>query len=333
VNAVDQLIVESFKKNPILGVLLGVLMDGGRVVSTGPVASELLSLVPDILFFEQRDPGAISWFEDFSVKDLIFVENQSVDFLWQLARSTGAQVVLLSNAPSDESLVDYRCEEKDLRSALLNLKPTFERLKEFKGQIHFDGSRLNKGLFLDRDGVLIEDLGYVKDPQDVHLLKGVVAGLKKARELDYRLFVVTNQSGIGRGFFNFSTYEKVNQRMLQLLADQGVFIDKVVPAPYFEGSQYASGLVRKSLRKPRPGMIHSVVADFRIDLSQSIMVGDKARDLMAAAVGGISKCYLYKTKTSDEEQKSWRYWPLISRTGMDLALPEIRQLEEVFGDQ
>ncbi len=329
-NVVDQIITQAHQQNPILGGLLGVLMDGGRVISTSEKISELLSMVPDVFFFEQRPLSDLKTFTDFSYKDLIFFENPSVDLLWNFSHISGAQVAVLSLAEFDASLSDYQVKEEDLRSALMSIRPLMGKVKEFHGDISFDGSRLRKGLFLDRDGVVIEDVSYIQNPDQVKIAPGVVSALKKARELDYQIFIVTNQSGLGRGLYNFSSYEKVNHRMLQLLANEGVFIDEVVKAPYFEKSQYASGLVRKSLRKPRPGMIHSVAAKFRIDLTSSIMVGDKATDLMAAAVSGIEKCFLMKTSNAEEEHKSWRYWPVVSRTKVGLRLPEIKSLEEIF---
>lgn len=315
-NAVDQIISRAHEENPILGALLGVLMDGGRIVSSSSRISELLSMVPDVFFFEQKDLSAdnLGFFSDYDAKDLIFIdENASVDMLWDISHRTGAQVALFSQIGSDEALCDYILEEKDLRSALMNIRPLFEKLKVFKGQVSLDGSRLNKALFLDRDGVVIDDKGYIQNPEDVELVPEIIPLLKHARSLGYRLMIVTNQSGIGRGMFNFSSYDKVNERMLQLLSQSGVVIDRVVKAAYYDKSKYASGLVRKSLRKPRPGMFHSVVAEFGIDLSSSVMVGDRARDLMAAAVSGVRRMYLVESKDLVQESQAWGQWPLRSR--------------------
>jgi D-glycero-D-manno-heptose 1,7-bisphosphate phosphatase len=214
---------------------------------------------------------------------------------------------------SDPSLCDYIIEERNLRSALMEIKPLFEKLKGFKGEISFDGSRLNKCLFLDRDGVVIEDVEYIKDPNQVRLVPKMINVLKAAREKGYRLVIVTNQSGIGRGMYNWGVFEKVNDRMLELLAAEGVVIDRILMSAYFENSQYASGIARKSLRKPRPGMIHTVSAELRIDLAASIMVGDRARDLMAAAVAGIQKLFLMSSKDSAQELNQWQHWNLRSR--------------------
>lgn len=318
-NAVDQIIVQAFRENPILGALLGVLMDGGRIVSTSQKMSELLSMVPDIFFFEFKDlendrENSLAALADYGTKDLIFIdEKASVDILWQIAKKTGAQIAIFSHLGSDVSLCDYVLEEKDLRSALMSIRPLFEKLKPFKGQIHMDGSRLNKALFLDRDGVIIEDTNYVKSADEVQLTKGIGPVLQKAKTLGYRLIVVTNQSGIGRGLFNFGAYEKVTDRMLELLAAEGILIDRILKAPFFENSQYASGLVRKSLRKPRPGMFHAVASEFRIDFEKSILVGDSASDLIAGAAAGIQNLYLVKSEKFDEQLKLWKQWPLRSR--------------------
>lgn len=329
-NVVDQVLSEANQENPILAVLLGTLMDGGRIVTAGPKAEDLFNLVPDVLFFERRSLDFLAEFSDFSPKDCLFVENCSVDQLLSIARISGAQIVHLSERKTDESLADFEISEQQLRSALLSLRPLYEKIRPLKNQVAFEGSKLNKALFLDRDGVLIEDTNYVREVSDVKILSHVFEGLKKARELGYRLIVVTNQSGIGRGMIHWDQYEKVTQEIQNQMAKEGIFIDRILRAPYYEKSPFASGLIRKSLRKPRPGMIHQVVSEFRIDLSQSILVGDSARDLMTGALAGIGKLYLMNSPKVAAEQEAWSNWPLVSRFAPLNNMKKIKNLTEIF---
>lgn len=328
-NQADQILLQANQANPIKGMLLSTVLDGGRLIATGDKVSELLGLIPGSLYFEKRELTNLASFADFSAKDLVFVESLNVDLLWQLAHFTGAQVALMSESFSEPSLVDLVFKEGDLRSALIQIEKELKSLNALKGQVHLEGSHLNKALLLDRDGVLVEDPGYLNDPSKVVLKAGVVDALKKARSKEYFLIVVSNQSGIGRGLVSWAQYEKVTARMLELFAAEGIYFDRVLRAPFYESSQFASGLVRRSLRKPRPGMIHSIVNEFRLDLSQSIFVGDKASDLMTGAVCGVSQLFLMKSEKTSEEMKAWKEWPLLSRVKAS-TVREISQLPEIF---
>jgi D-glycero-D-manno-heptose 1,7-bisphosphate phosphatase len=138
------------------------------------------------------------------------------------------------------------------------------------------------GLFLDRDGTLIEDPGYVSDPAEVRLIPGVPAALKRFREAGYALVVVTNQSGIGRGYYTWDDYESVAARLDELLAAEGVAFDAVLACGHApdEGCGW---------RKPAPGMIREAAALLALDLGRSFLVGDKLSDLQAAAAGGLPR--------------------------------------------
>jgi histidinol-phosphate phosphatase family protein len=332
VNVIDQVLSDAHDENVILGALLGILLDGGRVITTGPIAEDLFNLVPDTLYFERRPfaSGLLSDFADFGPRDCLFVENCSVDDLWELSQTTSAQIVHLSKRQTDESLVDYEVAESELRSAVLSLKPKFEQIKLIRDRASLDGPLQNKAIFLDRDGVVIEDTGYVREVSDVRLISNVVEGLREAREEGYFIFVVTNQSGIGRGLLQWEDYEKVTARMQTLVAEQGLYFDRILRAPFYKDSRLASGLVRKSLRKPRPGMIHQVVSEFRIDLSRSILVGDCATDLMSGALAGVEQLFLMNSVKTNEELEKWNRWPLLSRRSSHEPVKKIKSLREVF---
>lgn len=139
----------------------------------------------------------------------------------------------------------------------------------------------NKGaLFLDRDGVIIQDVNYIKDPNDVEIEKGLKELLFKAHEFQWPVFVVTNQSGISRGFYKWEQFYKVNKRMIELIGK---------PNPIH--SIYANCHITSSennWRKPNPFMIQHAAERFNVNLSKSILIGDRVSDMLAGLRSGIN---------------------------------------------
>ena len=125
-------------------------------------------------------------------------------------------------------------------------------------------------LFLDRDGILIEDLGYVGNPDDVRVIEAGADTLRRAQALGYKLIVLTNQSGVARGKFDLEAVNRVNQRLIEDWAARGVHLDDVFVCPTLDGED----------RKPRPGMALKAAAQHELDLSRSFMVGDKDSDVL-----------------------------------------------------
>jgi len=139
---------------------------------------------------------------------------------------------------------------------------------------------MSKALFLDRDGTLIIDKDYLSDPAGVELIPGAADALRRARELGYKLFLFTNQSGIGRGYFTLADALACNQRMIELL-DLGpdVFTDIcIAPESSDQPSVY---------RKPSPRFILESIAKHALDRAQCWMVGDRESDIEAGLNAGI----------------------------------------------
>ncbi|ACZ19920.1 hydrolase, HAD-superfamily, subfamily IIIA [Thermanaerovibrio acidaminovorans DSM 6589] len=137
----------------------------------------------------------------------------------------------------------------------------------------------SRAVLLDRDGVIMRDLGYVGDPAQVELLPLVPRALGLLRDAGFLLVVVTNQSGIGRGLFSAEAHEAVRRRMEELLAAHGVRLDGYYHCPHapWEGCQ---------CRKPNGGMALKAAEELHIDLGSSWVVGDKMSDLgLAIRVG------------------------------------------------
>jgi D-glycero-D-manno-heptose 1,7-bisphosphate phosphatase len=323
-------LTQAFHENPILGALVAVSLDGGRVISTGEISEGLLNMVPESLFFERKSIDDTAFVRNLTPRDLVFVEKLSVDQLWNLAAQTSAQIALITDKNWGTGLSDYLLQEKDLHSALLGLSGLLRKLEPFRKDFAFDGPRENAALFLDRDGVVIDDVDYIRDPSQVKIRPDVKETLLMAREKNFRIVIVTNQSGIGRGMISWHQYEQVTLRMQTLLAQEGLFVDRIMRAPFYEQSILAEGLVRRSLRKPRPGMIHQAASELRIDLSKSILIGDCASDLMAGVLAGIPNVYLLRSHRTSDELAKWRQWPLLSRSSIGLNSVEISSLKEVF---
>jgi D-glycero-D-manno-heptose 1,7-bisphosphate phosphatase len=139
---------------------------------------------------------------------------------------------------------------------------------------------VSRALFLDRDGTLIVDRVYLADPAGVELLPGAAEALAKAKALGFRLFLFTNQSGIGRGLHTMEDTVLVNNRMEELLGLPPPAFDAICVAPEAPG-------VPSAYRKPSPKFIHEMIAKHSLDPAQCWMVGDSAADIGAALAAGI----------------------------------------------
>jgi len=139
---------------------------------------------------------------------------------------------------------------------------------------------VNKAIFLDRDGVINVDKGYVYRIEDFEFTKGAIKALKYFQSLGYLLIVVTNQSGIGRGYYTLKDFKKLTEWMKNRLKADGIEIKEVYFCPHAPDAGC-------DCRKPAPGMIEKAARDFDIDLKKSWMIGDKISDIEAAKKAGI----------------------------------------------
>ncbi|MGZ3746246.1 MAG: D-glycero-alpha-D-manno-heptose-1,7-bisphosphate 7-phosphatase [Pseudobdellovibrionaceae bacterium] len=156
-------------------------------------------------------------------------------------------------------------------------------------------------LFLDRDGVIVEDVPYNTDLAKVTLKAGIIELLKTAHGLGMWVTVVTNQSGLGRGYFSWTAYRQVHQRICQLLAAQGEWLDLALCAPFYEGTSFKQAQARPHYRKPEVGMFKHAEEELGISFPSSIMVGDSATDLMPAFASGIRRLYLVTSEKQEGE--------------------------------
>ncbi len=140
----------------------------------------------------------------------------------------------------------------------------------------------SKALFLDRDGVINLDHGYVGRVEDFEFVEGILDFIAEAQRKGYRPIVVTNQSGIGRGYYGREDFERVTEWMVARMRERGIAIDRsqIFFCPHVPGEGCGC-------RKPEPGMFREAAERFGIDLSNSWMIGDKPSDIEAARSAGV----------------------------------------------
>ncbi len=143
-------------------------------------------------------------------------------------------------------------------------------------------------VFLDRDGTLIEERHYLSRPEQVVVFPGAATALRRLRDAGFKLFLVTNQSGVGRGYFTLADVEVVHARLRELLAPAGVWFDHIYLAPERpdQPSRY---------RKPSPQALFDARDEFGVDLARSYVVGDKTLDLECGWNAGVRQSLLVRT--------------------------------------
>ena len=158
-------------------------------------------------------------------------------------------------------------------------------------------NKKRRALFLDRDGVINIDHAYVHKKEDFEFVEGIFDLCQFAIQNDYIIFVVTNQAGIGRGYYTEQQFQTLTNWMCGEFSKLNINIKKVYFCPYHE--KYGVGKYKKasSFRKPGPGMILQAAKEFNIDLEKSVLVGDKITDIQAGIAAGVGRNLLCSTIT------------------------------------
>jgi D-glycero-D-manno-heptose 1,7-bisphosphate phosphatase len=151
---------------------------------------------------------------------------------------------------------------------------------------------LRRAAFLDRDGVLNVDHGYVFRPQDFEWLPGAVDALRLLQQAGYALVVVTNQSGVARGFYTLTDVEKLHAHLRAELLAQGVRLAAIYACPHHPDGVVPAYRVQCNCRKPMPGMIEQAAREHGLDLAASCLFGDKLSDVEAGRRAGVGRCWL-----------------------------------------
>lgn len=145
----------------------------------------------------------------------------------------------------------------------------------------------NKVIFLDRDGTINKDFGYVYQKSKLEFLPGVIEALHLLKDAGYKLIIITNQSGIGRGYFSLNDYNEFNQYMIEELKKLNIEIDKVYYCPHTDEDKC-------NCRKPNIGLFENAIKEYNVDIENSYVIGDNERDLSVCDKYNLKSILLYK---------------------------------------
>lgn len=170
--------------------------------------------------------------------------------------------------------------------------------------------RKKPAVFLDRDGTLMPDLGYLGDPARVKLYQGTAEALKLLRQAGFYLFVVTNQSGVARGYFPESSVKAVHRKLQSLLKAKGSRIDAFFYCPHYKEGEVKRYVKVCDCRKPKPGMVKQALRKYPVDLKRSYGVGDKIDDLKLARNAKLARGFLVRTGNGRKSERALKAAPL-----------------------
>jgi D-glycero-D-manno-heptose 1,7-bisphosphate phosphatase len=171
----------------------------------------------------------------------------------------------------------------------------------------FTNRNSRKAIFLDRDGTLNKNVEYLIDFEHFELLPGVEKALHLFQDLDFRLFVVTNQSGVARGLFPIQAVVELHRRIGQLMAAKGIHLEEFVFCPHHPQGSVPEYTLNCSCRKPKPGMLRYLETKYHLDTDKSYMVGDAYRDAQAGLQAGAFAVLL---KPNADPNAAWDLDPL-----------------------
>ncbi len=158
---------------------------------------------------------------------------------------------------------------------------------------------LRKAAFLDRDGVINVDRAYVSRWEDFEFIPGALEAMRALKQAGFALVVVTNQSGLARGYYTEAQYQELTLAMTQALSEAGAAVEAVYHCPHHPAGAVAGLTVGCDCRKPAPGMIFRAARELNLALSDSILVGDKPSDIQAARAAGVGKAYIVHSDNAE----------------------------------
>lgn len=151
---------------------------------------------------------------------------------------------------------------------------------------------MDKAVFLDRDGIINEDHGYVSSPEEFEFKPGIFALCQQLRQKGFKLVVVTNQSGIGRGYYSEQRFWQLSDWMRLQFEREGIVLDGIYFCPHHPTDAIGQYRHQCACRKPAPGMLLQAAEELGLRLSDSLMIGDKLSDMEAAKAAGLKGGFL-----------------------------------------
>jgi D-glycero-D-manno-heptose 1,7-bisphosphate phosphatase len=156
---------------------------------------------------------------------------------------------------------------------------------------------MNRAVFLDRDGTMIAEKHYLHEVEQVEILPGAAKALKELQDAGFKLFIVSNQSGVGRGYFTLADVERVNEHIQREFARAGVRFEEIYIAPEAPDASSRG-------RKPSPQFLFDARDTFGVDLAESHFIGDKLVDLECGWNAGVKRCILVRTGYGAELERN-----------------------------
>jgi D,D-heptose 1,7-bisphosphate phosphatase len=179
-----------------------------------------------------------------------------------------------------------------------------------------------RAVFLDKDGTLIEDVPYNVDPQQIKLTSGAIEGLLLLQQAGYKLIVITNQSGVARGYFPESALLAVEERLCQLLAAEGIYLADFYYCPHHPDGVVPEFALACDCRKPAPGLLLRAAGEHNIDLHSSWFVGDILNDVEAGLCAG---CKTILIDNGNETE-----WELSAQRTPDFIVTDLMEAAQVI---
>ena len=183
-----------------------------------------------------------------------------------------------------------------------------------------DANLFTKAAFLDKDGTLMEDIPYNSDPALFAFSPGVVEGLLLLANSGFRLVIISNQSGVARGLFDFSALEPMEARLREMFTTEGLELAGVYWCPHFPGAVHPQFGVACGCRKPAPGMLLAAAQELSLDTHASWMIGDRDSDVQAAHNAGCHSAFLNNSVNQGIDPSP----EIVGKTFLDLAQQIIR---------
>ncbi len=166
-------------------------------------------------------------------------------------------------------------------------------------------------VFLDRDGTLIREIGYLSNPSDIEIINGAAEAVIKINQFNWKAVIISNQAGVARGYFTEKNVHEVNEKVEQQFRSLGASLDGIYYCPHHPDG-YPPYNISCNCRKPAPGMILEAAKELNIDTEKSVVIGDKYTDVLTGLNLGISGILVltgYGKEQKDKYEKKWELRP------------------------